>query len=57
MCQAYLETVTREDPQVFPVLNRYHLVANMKNAIGKNRAAEAKRLPADGCGLVPKHSQ
>lgn len=57
MWQPYLEVLAAEAGQAVHVLDRYHIMAKMNNAIDEVRAAEARRLKADGYEQVLKHSR
>lgn len=48
MWRAYLKVIAKKLPQAVHILDRYHLVANLNKALDQVRAAEAKRLKADG---------
>lgn len=57
MWRAYLTVIARKAKQATHVLDRYHIVAKMNQAIDEVRAAEARRLVADGHEPVLKHSR
>ena len=57
MWQPYLKVVREHAGQALHILDRYHIMATMNKAIDKIRAAEAKRLKADGYEEVLKHSR
>ena len=57
MWRAYLTVIARKAGQAIHVLDRYHVVAKMNKAIDEVRAAEAKRLKADGHEPVLLHSR
>lgn len=57
MWQAYLDVLARRAPRAIHVLDRFHIVARMNEAIDKVRAAEVKRLKADGYEPVLKKSR
>lgn len=48
MWRAYLKVIAKKLPQAVHILDRYHLVANLNKALDQVRAAEAKRLRAEG---------
>jgi transposase len=43
-----LKVIRKKLPEATHILDRYHIVANLNRAVDKIRAAEAKRLKADG---------
>jgi transposase len=57
MWQPYLAVIAARAVQAIHVLDRYHVMAKMNKAIDEVRAAEAKRLVADGYEPVLKHSR
>jgi transposase len=57
MWQPYLAVIAARAGQAIHVLDRYHVMAKMNKAIDEVRAAEAKRLKADGYEPVLKHSR
>jgi transposase len=57
MWQPYLTVIAEEADQAIHVLDRYHIMAMMNRAIDEVRAAEARRLKADGYEPVLKHSR
>lgn len=57
MWQAYLKVIAKKASQAIHVLDRFHIMQKMNQAIDKVRAAEAKRLAADGYEPVLKHSR
>jgi transposase len=57
MWRPYLEVVARRAEEAIHVLDRYHVMAQMNKAIDEVRAAEARRLKADGYEPVLKHSR
>jgi transposase len=57
MWQPYLTVIAECAGQAVHVLDRYHVMATMNKAIDEVRAAEAKRLAADGHEPVLKHSR
>lgn len=48
MWRAYLKVIAKKLPQALHILDRYHIVANLNKALDQVRAAEAKRLAAEG---------
>lgn len=57
MWKPYLKVIAACAGQAVHVLDRYHVMARMNKAIDAVRAAEAKRLKADGHEPVLKHSR
>jgi transposase len=57
MWQPYLDVVAVRAGAAIHVLDRFHIMAKMNKAIDKVRAAEAKRLKADGKEPLLKHSR
>jgi transposase len=57
MWQPYLNVIAERAQQALHVLDRYHVLAQMNKAIDAVRAAEAKRLKADGHEPLLKHSR
>jgi transposase len=57
MWQPYLAVIAARAGQATHILDRYHVMAKMNKAIDEVRAAEAKRLKADGYEPVLKHSR
>ena len=57
MWQPYLKVITDKAEQALHVLDRYHIMAMMNKALDEVRAAEARRLKADGYEPVLKHSR
>jgi transposase len=57
MWKPYLKVIAQCAGQAVHVLDRYHVMAQMNKAIDAVRAAEAKRLKADGHEPVLKHSR
>jgi transposase len=49
MWQAYLKVIAKRAPQAIHVLDRFHVMQKMSQAIDKVRAAEVKQLKDDGC--------
>lgn len=57
MWQPYLTVIAEKAGQAVHVLDRYHIMATMNKAIDHVRAAEVKRLKADGYEPILKHSR
>ena len=57
MWKPYLTVIAECAGQAVHVLDRYHVMAQMNKAIDEVRAAEVKRLAADGHEPVLKHSR
>jgi transposase len=57
MWQAYLNVVAEYLPQVIHVLDRFHIMKKMNDAIDKVRRSETARLEHDGYEPVLKHSR
>ncbi len=57
MCQAYLNVVAEQVGHAIHVLDRFHIMKNMNEAIDKVRREEAARLKRDGYEEVLKHSR
>ena len=57
MCQAYLNVVAEQAGHAIHVLDRFHIMKNMNEAIDKVRREEAARLKRDGYEPVLKHSR
>ena len=48
MWQAYLKVIAKKVPQAVHILDRFHVMQKMSQAMDKVRAAEVKQLKADG---------
>lgn len=48
MWRPYLRVIEKKLPQAIHILDRYHIVAKLNKALDQVRAAEAKRLEAEG---------
>jgi len=48
MWKAYLKVIKKKAPNALNILDRFHIVQKLGKAIDKIRAAEVKRLAADG---------
>jgi len=57
MWQPYLKVLAKKLPSALRMLDRYHIVANLNKALDKVRAAEAKRLQAEGYEPVLKRTR
>jgi transposase len=57
MWKAYLDLIAKHCPQALNVLDRFHVVAKMNEAIDKVRAQEARQLVSDGYEPVLKKSR
>jgi transposase len=57
MWKPYLDVVKERAGQATHVLDRYHIVAKLNDALDDVRAAEAKRMKADGREPLLKHSR
>jgi transposase len=57
MWQPYLKVMAKKASQAVHVLDRFHIMAKMNQAIDEVRADEAKRLQRDGYEPILKHSR
>lgn len=57
MWKAYLKVIAEKAGQAIHVLDRFHIMKKMNEAIDQVRAGEAKQLKADGYEPVLKHSR
>jgi transposase len=57
MWKAYLKVIAKKAGDAVHVLDRFHIMQKMNKAIDEVRAAEAKRLKADGYEPILKHSR
>jgi transposase len=57
MWKPYLKVIAKKAGQALHVLDRFHIMAHMNKAIDEVRAADAKRLKADGYEHILKHSR
>lgn len=57
MWKPYLDVVRERAGHAVHVLDRYHIVAKLNQAIDEVRAAEARRMKADGYEPLLKHSR
>lgn len=56
MWQAYLKVIAKKLPGALHILDRYHLVANLNQALDQVRADEARQLKAEGWHVL-KHTR
>ncbi len=57
MWPAYLKVLAKKTPFALHILDRFHIVSNLHKALDKVRAAEAKRLQAEGYEPVLKKTR
>ena len=57
MWQPYLKVIAKKASQALNILDRFHIVAKLNQAIDEVRAAEAKELAAKGYEPLLKHSR
>lgn len=57
MWKAYLEVIAERAPKAVHVLDRFHIMKLMNQAIDEVRRAEAKQLERDGYEPILKHSR
>lgn len=57
MWQAYLKVIAKKVPQAIHVLDRFHVMQKMSQAIDKVRAAETKQMEQDGYEPLLKGSR
>ena len=57
MWKPYLKVIRQNDPNAVNILDRFHIVAKMNDAVNDVRAAEARRLVQDGYQPVLKKSR
>jgi transposase len=57
MWQPYLKVIAKKASQALHILDRFHIVAKLNQAINDVRAAEAKELARQGYEPVLKHSR
>jgi len=57
MWKPYLNVVARWAPRAVHVLDRYHIVAKLNQALDDVRAEEARRMRSDGYEPILKHSR
>lgn len=57
MWKPYLKVIAEKLPQAIHILDRFHIVANLNKALNEIRAAEARRLKAEGYPETLKHTK
>ncbi len=57
MWKAYLKIIKKKIPQALHILDRFHIVAKLNDAVDEVRRTEAKRLKADGYEEILKHTK
>ena len=57
MCQSYLNVIAEQLKHAVHVLDRFHIMKKMNEALDEVRRSEARRLAADGYEPVLKHSR
>ncbi len=57
MWKPYLKVIAKKAAGTIHVLDRFHIMQKMNKAIDEVRAAEVKRLQADGYEPILKHSR
>ena len=57
MWKPYLKVVAERAQQAVQVLDRFHIMSHFSQAIDEVRAAEARKLAAEGRAPVLKHSR
>ena len=57
MWQPYLKVIRKKVPQAIHILDRFHIVARLNQAVDEVRRAEVKELARDGYDPVLKHSR
>jgi transposase len=57
MWKPYLKVIAKKLPHALHILDRFHIVANLNKALSEVRAAEARRLRAEGYEDVLKHTK
>ena len=57
MWKPYIKVIKKKAPLALHILDRFHIVAKMNKAIDEVRAAEHKKLKADGFEPILKHSR
>lgn len=57
MWKPYLKVIAEKLPQAIHILDRFHIVANLNKALSEIRAAEARRLSAQGYPETLKHTK
>lgn len=57
MWRPYLKVIAKKAPQALHILDRFHIVANLQNAVNEVRAGEARKMKQDGYEDVLKHTK
>jgi len=57
MWKPYLKVIAERLPQAIHILDRFHIVANLNKALDEVRAAEARKLKAEGYTETLKHTK
>ena len=57
MWKPYLKVIAKKAQQAIHILDRFHIMQKMNQAIDEVRAGEAKRMNADGYEPILKHSR
>jgi len=57
MWKAYLKVIKKKVPHALHILDRFHIVAKLNDAVDEVRRTEAKRLKAAGYDDILKHSK
>jgi len=57
MWKPYLKVIAERLPQAIHILDRFHIVANLNKALNEVRAAEARKLKAQGYPEALKHTK
>lgn len=57
MWRAYIKVIEKKAPQALHILDRFHIVANLNKAVNEVRAAEHKKMVADGYEPTLKNSR
>ncbi len=57
MWQAYLKVIKKKIPQALHILDRFHIVAKLNDAVDEVRRMEVKRLKAEGYEEMLKHTR
>ena len=57
MWRAYIKVIQKKAPQAIHILDRFHIVANLNKAVNEVRAAEHKKIVADGYEAILKNSR
>ena len=57
MWKPYLKVIAKKLPQAVHILDRFHIVSNLNKALNEIRAAEARKLKAQGYTETLKHTK